>query len=119
MNQPMQKMPAAALFSEISQYIADSRLLIAEGKIVELSGLDNHIKNLCEMVTALSGQERGQYEQKLSQLAVELDALIKTLHEQKAYVSGEMAQASGVKKASIAYKTADAVDNFGKKSDAS
>lgn len=106
-----------ALFSDISQYIADCRALLDSGNVVELSGLDDKIRILCEQTMELTPQDKDVYAERLGVLAVELEALSSALHEQKQMVEREIDQVAGSRKASIAYKVADAVDNFGKKKD--
>lgn len=108
---------AMQLFSDISDYIASSMALLEKGEVENLSGLDQKIQHLCETIVHLSESDRLLYAEKLEQLNIDLLHLSDAMHRHKATITAEINKTSNVRKASIAYKTADARDDFGKKNE--
>ena len=102
------------LFKEIERFVADSRGLLGEGAVMELAGLDERVRLLCEQVLMLSGEERARYANLLDGLLNELKTLGEDLKTQQDAVANEIRYLSSHKKASVAYKTADATDGFKK-----
>lgn len=100
----------APFFSEMEQYIADSRATVAAGKELELAGLDDKIDALCNRILELSQDERMLYESRLQELLGSLNALGNEMRAQ-----GDVKEIPQHRKASVAYQTADSRDNFGKR----
>lgn len=98
-----------AFFSEMERYIADSRKAVAEARDFELVGLDNNIDALCNMILALSQEERLLYETDLQNLLGNLNTLGNEMRDQ----FGAVQEIPQHRKASVAYQTADSRDNFG------
>lgn len=102
----------APFFAQLEDYIRNSRVGIAMGEDLDLTGLDQKIGALCDMVFELSKEEQAMYEKRLqdllsglNELGLELKTQMETIKELPKH-----------KNASVAYKTADARDNFGKHS---
>ena len=97
-------------FAEMEHFIGECRKMVDEGQEPDMQGLDNKTGTLCEMILALSQDERVLHERRLQELLASLNTL-----------GNEMRIKEGIKEipqhrnASVAYKTADSRDNFGKR----
>ncbi len=96
------------LFKNIAQFVLDSRTLVEKGAMVELASLDKQVAGLCERVMDLSDEDRVKYAGSLQWLLDELNTLGKDLAVQREALANEIRYLSSHKKASVAYKTADA-----------
>ena len=96
------------LFDDIKKFVDDSRVLLAKGVEVEMAGLDRKVQNLCNRVMQLSDDERAKYVDILQTLLGELNQLGHDLAVQREAVLHEIRYLSSHKKASVAYKVADA-----------
>jgi len=103
------------LFDDIAQFIAASRALIDQGAYMALSGLDDQVQALCQEVLQLSQAERLRYADRLQFLLAELQSLGETMALQRDRVGDEIREIPQHKKASVAYRTADSRDDFGKR----
>ena len=103
------------LFENIASFIARSRILLEQGAVMEMAGLDAQVRVLCEQVLSMSQDERVQHAAKLQFLLNELKTLGAALAQQRDTVSAEIRGMSGHRKASVAYKVADATDEYGNK----
>lgn len=98
------------LFSEMERYISESRSHVADGKDISLQSLDANIEKLCNMVLTLTPEDQEIYEPRLQGLLLNLNALGLEMKEQNSLHELPMRR-----NASVAYKTADSRDNFGKR----
>ncbi len=112
MNQPR---TTEALFNDISKFISDSRELLKRGAVMELSGLDDNVKELCEEVMRLSQDDRLQHADRLQELFAELKLLGEELSSQRDSLADDIRGASDHKKATAAYRSAPAGDGRGSK----
>ncbi|MEQ1790628.1 MAG: hypothetical protein ABL857_09320 [Rickettsiales bacterium] len=96
------------LFDDVARFVKNSRFLLSEGADLELNGLDTQIQNLCDIVLQLSSGEREKYADLLSELLGELKILGDDLLTRKEALANEIRYLSSHKKASVAYKIADA-----------
>ncbi|MFW0777048.1 MAG: hypothetical protein ACN2B6_04950 [Rickettsiales bacterium] len=112
MNQPR---TTEALFNDISKFISDSRELLKRGAVMELSGLDDNVKELCEEVMRLSQDDRLQHADRLQELFAELKLLGEELSSQRDSLADDIRGASDHKKATAAYRSAPAGDGSGSK----
>jgi hypothetical protein len=103
------------LFNDISKFVSDSRALLQQGTVMELSGLENRILLLCEEVLVLSQEERLIYAKRLQQLMADLAALGEEITAQRDAVAKEIQQLPGHKKANKAYRKPEADDKEDKK----
>lgn len=103
------------MFEGISRFIDDSRNLLKEGAVMELSGLDEQVRGLCEQMLELSQDDRIMYADKLQKLLGELKKLGEELVVHRDAMVKEIQHISEHRKANVAYRTADASDDFGKK----
>ncbi len=98
------------LFNDIEKFVGDSRAMLKQGTLVELSGLENRILILCEEVAILSQDERLHYAPRLQQLMADLTALGEEITAQRDAVAEEIRQLPGHKKAHAAYRVIEATD---------
>jgi hypothetical protein len=108
---------AEVLFADIAQFVSDSQSLLEQGAILELAGLDENVRMLCEQVLELSQDERIQYADHLQTLMADLQKLGEMLVAHRDSMGDDIRGLPQHRKASTAYRTADATDDFGKKSD--
>ena len=107
------------LFDNIAKFVEDTRNLLSQGKTVEVAGLDQQVQGLCTKVLELSPGECEKYADLLQELLNQLTVLGEDLTIQKEAIAHEIRYLSSHKKASAAYKTADAKGNaaYGKDED--
>ncbi len=103
------------IFQDVERFISDSRKLLKEGAVMELSGLDKEVQRLCDAAMALSEKERATYAGKLQKLLGDLTGLGQELTEYKDSMADEIRKLSTHRQASVAYRKTDASDDFGKK----
>ncbi|MFO0389257.1 MAG: hypothetical protein ACK502_06010 [Alphaproteobacteria bacterium] len=103
------------LFQDVSAFISESRTLLEKGAVMELDGLDAEVRRLCDAVLGLSQEQRIVYADKLQVLMKGLSALGDEMAKQRDAVVSEMRGLNQYRKAHVAYSTADATDDFGKK----
>lgn len=101
---------AQDLFKHIETFVVDSRILLGQGASVELAGLDEKVQVLCNQVLQLSQDDRVEYAELLQKLLEELTLLGEDMLKQKDAIANEIRYLSSHKKASVAYKVADATD---------
>ncbi len=98
------------LFNGIAQFVSDSQALLLEGGMMEIAGLDDRVRELCEAVLELSQEERVRYADRLQQLLGDLNALGEALVVQRDAVSNELQGLSHHRKANTAYRIVEASD---------
>jgi hypothetical protein len=76
--------------------------------MVEMAGLDKQVQKLCAQVMELSEEDKIKYAGSLQWLLNELNVLGKELTIKREAIANEIRYLSSHKKASVAYKTADA-----------
>jgi len=103
----------APFFSEMEDYIHDSRIKLSRGEDFDMAGLDAKIESLCDRVLDMPEKERLMYEDRLKQLLDGLNTLGLELRDK---IEG-IKELPTHKRAHAAYKTADSRDNFGKRDD--
>jgi hypothetical protein len=101
------KVSPEKLFDDISQFVSESRVLLDQGAMMELAGLDQRVNALCEAVLLLSQEERITYANRLQELFGELKTLGEEMVRQRDSMSEMVRQLSDHKKASVAYRTTD------------
>jgi hypothetical protein len=111
----MSAQPAQQLFLEVEQFIAEGRALLDQGALMELAGLDEQVRILCDRVLQLSQEERLVYADKLQKLLGDLTALGETMAQKRDLIAEEIRGLSHHKKASTAYRVADSRDDFGER----
>lgn len=103
------------LFDDIASFVKESQMLLEQGAFVELAGLDEQVKILCDAVLHLTQEDRIRHAGRLQELLGELKALGEALVTQRDRVGDEIQGLSQHKKASVAYRIADSRDGFGPK----
>ena len=76
-------MSAEARLDAIAAAVAEARRAVAGGALVEVSGLDAAVAEMCEAARALPADERGAFAGRLVELAEALDGLATELQRQK------------------------------------
>lgn len=94
------------LFDDIAVFIADSRKLLDEGALLELSGLDSHVRALCEAVEKLSDENRLQYAGRMQQLFSDLQELEEAMIKMRDALGNDIRGLSDRQKANVAYLVA-------------
>lgn len=112
----MRKSPET-LFTEIEQFIQESRTMLESGALLEMNGLDDQVRSLCETVLQLSQEERIAASERMQHLLKELKALGEAMVEGRDRLADDIRQLGNQKKAAHAYKIADSRDGYGTKSD--
>lgn len=110
MSAPEQKISAQTLFDEVDRFIADSRTLLQAGAIVQLSGLDERVAQLCEAVLTLTQDDRIQHAQRLQQLLWNLNDLGETMAQYRDAMAEEIKHLGQHQKANLAYRTIESID---------
>ncbi len=100
------------LFSDIHKFVSVGRTLMREGKIMELNGLDDQVKILCETVLQLTQEERIIYADWLQELLGDLKTLGDELVVQRDLVADEIRGMPSHQKANVAYRKVDASDGY-------
>jgi len=103
-----EKQSTEKLFDGIAQFVADSRMLLEQNRLLELRGLDDQVKLLCEAVLVLSQDERMRHAEQLQQLLADLQALGESLVARRDKLAEEMSQIANHKKANMAYRVVEA-----------
>ena len=98
------------LFSDISQFVAESKSLLDQGAMMELAGLDERVRMLCDAVMQLSQEQRVLYADRLQELLSELKVLGEAMVIQRDAMAEVIRHLPSHKKASVAYSKADATD---------
>ncbi len=101
-----------SFFSNMEEYIASSRAAVAAGDDLDMAGLDNAIETLCDMIQTMPAGDQQLYEPRLQDLLMSLNALGQEMKAQAG-----LQDIPKHRNASVAYKTADSRDNFGKRDD--
>jgi len=103
---------AQTLFDGIMQFIAESRELLESGAVMELAGLDDQVRSLCDAVLQLSQEERVLYADRLQHVLADLQILGEAMVTQRDLVAEEIRSISHHKKAASAYRVAEASDGY-------
>ena len=98
------------IFNEITQFISDSRVLLESGAFVQLAGLDDHVKMLCEALVGLSQDERLQHADRLQQLLWSLNDLEGTMVHYRDAMAEQIRGLNTHQKANVAYRTVESID---------
>lgn len=94
------------LFEDIAQFIDKSHQALDEGALMELAGMDDEVKALCEEITKISVDQRAQYESKLRKLFDDLQVLGDRMVAMRAEIVKDIQDIPARQKAHIAYRAA-------------
>lgn len=103
------------LLAEIKEMIGLSRVYLAANGEFSLKGLDDKVAVLCGVIMALPKEEQPEHVAALEILLADLNSLGQGLSAQGAEFFASLKEVKTHRNASVAYKTADSRDNFGKK----
>ncbi len=95
---------AEALFAEIAVYIKESHRLLEQGALLELNGMDEQVKVLCDEVMGLSDAQRVKYAERLQELFASLTMLEQVMRQARDAMSGDIRSISNHHHASVAYR---------------
>lgn len=102
------------LFEQIEKFIAESRHLLAEGSLVELDGLDNQVRHMCQVVLELTQEERVKHADRMQQLLWSLGDLGEAMSHYREAMAEEIRHLSQHRRANVAYQTVENIDNYKK-----
>lgn len=102
------------LLQQIRSFIAVSKEHVAAGGEVELSGLDDKVKELCEAVLDMPKAEADKYTAALQELADDLTRLKTDMETVQKDVRQQLDALNLRQKAAKAYTTTEAVDKGNK-----
>lgn len=88
---------------EASAVVASARQTLAEGNIVDLTGLEREVEEVCNSISALPGEESGTLRTALISLADDLDLLKKSLGEMHEKLAAEIEGTDARHRAAKAY----------------
>lgn len=108
---------AEQLFDEIERFIEESHAILESGAMMELAGLDDQVRSLCDAVLQLSQGERVTYADRLQKLLGDLKSLGDAMVVQRDQLADELRNVSQQKKAHKAYRVVDASDDYGNRDD--
>lgn len=109
MNHPTQQPPSAeTLLETIGHYIEQCRRELAEGRQIDLSGLDGQVDALCEEVAKLPAETAEKLQPRMQELMGELTDLGKKLEEARMEVQRQLEGLNLRQKANKAYSTTSA-----------
>ena len=103
------------LFDEISMFVSDCHSLLRQGMVLEMAGLDTRVQELCDLVLKLSQEERLRYADRLQILFDDIKKLGDAMLQERETLIKEIQGLGEHRKASVAYRSTDAIDNYGKK----
>ena len=106
------KKPELMLHDVIEQ-VAHGQQKLSEGFVIDLSGMEREVEELCKAVLELSVQERENYAAGLEQLYQSLSQFGDDLTRARDEIRKQIQTISSHRKANVAYKTADSRDDFG------
>jgi len=96
--------PASADLALVSETLGTARAAIEAGHIVDMSGLDLAVAELCAAAVELPPRHQGRAARKLARLAQDLSALAAALATQRETLE-RMAEAEARQRAAGAYAT--------------
>ena len=99
------------LFGEVEMMMTRFNAKFHDPMSVDMGGMEQQVASLCDAVAELPKPDQVQYIGKLTTILESLNSLGTRLKEQLA----EPAELPKLRSASVAYKTADSRDNFGKR----
>lgn len=106
---------ADALLKSVMGFISESRQQLGQGVLLDMSPMEENVQILCEIITQLDATERKAYAGPLESLYQQLSELGGDLTSVRDYLRSQMNELPTHQRANIAYKSADAVDNYGPK----
>lgn len=106
-KETMSKEDVEALLKGLSDYISQAKGILEKGDFLELEGLDDQVKTLCDSVLSLKVEESLSFADELDGTMKELDELQKMFVESRDKLAGDMQDLGKHKKASVAYKQSE------------
>jgi hypothetical protein len=110
-------LPPEALLTKISGFVSESRELLKSDSMMDMQGLEARVQDLCQLVLSLSQDDRVKYADKLQVLLGDIGKLGEEMASLRDAMADEIRSLSKHKKATVAYKVADATDGFGKRNE--
>ncbi|NBX04353.1 MAG: hypothetical protein EBR02_09925 [Alphaproteobacteria bacterium] len=105
------------LFDEITRFVDDSKTLLESGAFVQLAGLDDHVRSLCEALVMLTQEDRLKHADRLQQLLWSLNNLEETMMQYRDAMAEQIRGLNTHQKANVAYRTSEAIDDFKREED--
>lgn len=95
------------LFDGIRAYVAQAKEICAKGDYLELEGLDDQVKTLCEGVMHMPVEDSMTIKDDLQTMMAELDELQTLFEKSKDKLAHDMRGVEKHKQASLAYKQSE------------
>ena len=92
-----------AKLDEAGAAVQSARTLLSQGRLIDLSGLEKFVENLCGSVAELSSSQSGTIKPALVKLIDELNGLAESITTERDNISGEIKTLSDNKRAASAY----------------
>lgn len=90
---------------EAGAAVEAARTLLTQGSLIDLTGLEKFVENLCGSVAELSGEQGGAVKPALVKLIDDLNGLADVITAERDNIAGEMKTLSDSKRAASAYGT--------------
>lgn len=103
----MSKEDVQALLASLNEYIADAKDIVERGEYMELAGLDERVKTLCDSVMSLKVEESMSFADELDATMKELDSLQKMFVQSRDKLASDMQDVGKHKQAAVAYKQSE------------
>lgn len=117
MSENQENISVDAMFEQLAGFVAECRRLLSAGAMTDLAGMEVNVEDFCLEILKMSPEERLIHEPKLQALLSDLDLLAQEMMQAKAQLGAQILGASQVRRANVAYRTSDAVDNYKKPKD--
>ena len=103
----MSKVDVEALLNGLNDYIAQAKEILERGDYLELEGLDDQVKALCDSVMSLQVEESLSFADELDATMKELDGLQALFMESRDQLADDMQGVGKHKQAAMAYKQSE------------
>lgn len=103
------------MLHDVMERVAFGKQRLAEGHVIDLSGMERDVQALCEAILEFSIQERENYTAELEVLYQALSQFGDELVQAREDLRRQIQAISSHRNANVAYKTADSRDEFGER----
>lgn len=101
------------MLQDVMGQLVHGQQTLEKGFVIDLSGMEREVEELCKAVLALPVQERENYAAGLEKLYRSLADFGDDLTKARDEIRRQIQTISSHRKANVAYKTADSRDEFG------
>ncbi len=101
---------AQQALQEVDDYIKKANSILESGEYMELEGLDDKVRGLCETIAHMTPEEAKEYKDTLTRLMQDLDGLQSSLNNSKDKLKEELAGVQTHSQANHAYRKSSALN---------